>query len=398
MVFNKNDFPLLITYPELSYLDSAATTQTPQIVIDAMTAYYTQYNAQVYRGIYELAERATTAFEQARVAVAQYIGADPEEVIFTKGATESINLVAASWARHHLKKGDEIIISELEHHANLVPWIRLEQEIGIRLRYIPLTHNGTLDYDVYSSLLNRRTKLVSITHTSNVLGTKVNLPIIISQAQVLGAKVLVDATQAAGRERLKVQELGAEFVAFSGHKMLGPTGIGILYMASSIQDDVAPYEVGGGMVHSVGFHEVHWAQPPLRYEAGTPPIAQAIGLGAAVAYLQKIDAMQLQAEEARLCARIIEGLQSIPGIRILGPVEQLQKTGHLVSFVSDQVHAHDIAAYLDTKKVAVRAGNHCAQPLHKALGIDASVRVSLYGYTTDEDSDKLVEAMRTFSW
>ncbi len=397
MVFSKDDFPLLKRYPELSYLDSAATTQKPQVVIDAVNEFYTQYNAQVYRGIYVLAEQATERYESARSKVAQYVGASDDEIVFTRGATEGINLVASSWAAKKLKKGDEIIISELEHHSNLLPWMRLEQELGIVLKYIPLTKEGTLDYEAYSSMLSSKTKLVAITHTSNVLGLHVDLPLIISQAHQCGARVLVDATQAAGREHLKVQESKADFVAFSGHKMLGPTGIGVLYMARHMHDEVAPYELGGGMVYSVGFHEAQWAEAPLRYEAGTPPIAQAIGLGAAVDYLSKVDFDVLKKDQARLCTNIIEGLSEIPHIRILGPIEELKVSGHLVSFVSSKAHGHDIASYLDTEQICVRAGNHCTQPLHKVLGIDASVRISLYGYTSDADVDKVIRALQSFT-
>lgn len=396
MIFLKKHFPLLAKNESLAYLDNAATTQRPQMVLDAVNAYYTEYNAQVYRGIYGIAERATEVFEQARSKVAAYIGADEHEVIFTKGATESINLVAASWAARRLQPGDEIIITELEHHANLLPWMRLEQEKGIILKYIPLKEGGELNYDAFEEMITSRTKLVATTHTSNVLGIKVDLSRIVKGAHAVGAYVLVDATQAAGRERLQVHELGAEFVAFSGHKMLGPTGIGVLYMASRVHDEVAPYQLGGGMVHSVGFHEALWAEAPLKYEGGTPPIAQAIGLGAAVDYLVSCDFTELAAYESLLTTQLITGLSERPDIRILGSIERLKKEGHMVSFVSSQAHAHDIAAYLDTKGICVRAGHHCAQPLHKALGIDASVRISLYGYTTQEDVDRVISAMESF--
>ena len=397
MIFLKDDFPLLRNYAHLSYLDSAATTQKPQVVIDAVNEFYTHYNAQVYRGIYTLAEQATERYESARSKVAQYIGAADYEVVFTKGATEGINLVASSWAAKKLKKGDEIIISELEHHANLLPWMRLEKELGIVLKYIPIRKDGTLNYDIYFSLLSANTKLVAITYTSNVLGVHVDLSRIISQAKSYGARVLVDATQAAGRERLDVQQLKADFLVFSGHKMLGPTGIGVLYMASHMHDEVAAYELGGGMVYSVEFHEAQWAKAPFRYEAGTPPIAQAIGLGAAVDYLSAVNFDELKVDQARMCTNLIEGLTEIPHIKILGPLEELKVSGHMVSFVSSKAHAHDIAAYLDTKQICVRAGNHCTQPLHKVLGIDASVRISLYGYSSDDDISKVIEALRSFN-
>jgi cysteine desulfurase/selenocysteine lyase len=397
MIFSKDDFPLLKKHPTLSYLDNAATTQKPQCVIDAINTFYTEYNAPVHRGIYSLAEKATQLYEESRSKVAQYIGAADDEVIFTKGATESINLVAASWADQKLQKGDEIIITELEHHANLLPWMRLEHEKGIVLKYIPIKGDGMLDYDAYEQMITPRTKLVATTHTSNVLGVKVDLRRIIQVAHAVGARVLIDATQAAGRERLKVHELEADFVVFSGHKMLGPTGIGVLYCARHMHDEVAPYELGGGMVQSVGFHEAHWAKAPLKYEAGTPPIAQAIGLGAAIEYLEQVDFEALKKEEARLCARLIEGLSTISSIRLLGPLEELKESGHMVSFVSTKAHAHDIAAYLDRENICVRAGNHCAQPLHTVLDINATLRVSLYGYTAQLDIDRLVQALDSFS-
>ncbi len=393
MVFSKKDFPLLEAYPELSYLDSAATTQKPYQVIDAVTEFYKKSNAQVYRGIYELEERATEKYEASRKAIAQYCGASPQEIIFTQGTTEGINLIASSWAVQQLSSGDEIIISELEHHANILPWIRLEQERGVILKYIPLDAHGSLNYQAYKDMLSRKTKLVSIIHTSNVLGTHVDLPLIISHAKQVGARVLVDATQAAGREHLSLYNLGADFVAFSGHKMLGPTGIGVLYIAEHIQQEVVPYQLGGGMVDSVSFHDYEPAKPPLKYEAGTPPIAQVIGLAAAVNYLSEISFDQLRAQEARLCRRLIEGLEEIPSIRMLGPLDELKKQGHMVSFVSSKAHAHDLAAFLDKAHLCLRAGNHCAQPLHNALGIDASVRASFYGYTTDEDIDHLIKTL-----
>ncbi len=395
MIFPKRDFPIFSSHPSLSYLDSAATTQKPIVVIDTLNTFYREYNAQVYRGIYELAEQATERYEKARSSVAKFCGVTDEEIIFTKGATESINLVASSWATK-LSAGDEIIISELEHHANILPWLRLEKERGIVVKYIPLSKEGTLNYEAYKSMLTPQTKLVAITHTSNVLGTRVDLSLVISAAKEQGASVLVDATQAAGREHLKLGQLGADFVAFSGHKMLGPTGIGILYMRRSIQEEVAPYQLGGGMVNSVGFHDYEPTEPPIKYEAGTPPIAQAIGLDAAIQYLNGISFEELKKHEAKLCKRLIEGLKHLPSIEILGPLDQLAQSGHLVSFVSSKAHAHDIAAFVDRENICVRAGHHCAQPLHTSLGIDASVRASFYGYTQEEDIDRLIEVLGQF--
>ncbi len=393
MIFPKKDFPLFTIHKALSYLDNAATTQKPLEVIEALTTFYSTHNAPVHRGIYTLAEEATTQYEQARTSVAVYCGAQPDEIIFTKGATEGINLIASSWAAKQLVPGDEIIISELEHHANILPWLRLEAEKGCVVKYIPLHARGVLNYEAYAAMLTSKTKLVAVTHTSNVLGTQVDLPLIIAHAKAVGAKVLVDACQAAGRTHLVLNALGADFVVFSGHKMLGPTGIGVLYIARQVQPEVASYQLGGGMVQSVSFHDYQVAKAPLRYEAGTPPIAQAIGLEAAIHYLYRISFEELAQHEAALCARLLEGLTKLPSITILGPKEELARSGHMVSFVSSKAHAHDIAAFLDTKLICVRAGNHCAQPLHASLGIDASVRVSFYGYSSLDDVDRLLSAL-----
>ncbi len=396
MIFQKGDFPLFLAHPNLSYLDNAATTQKPQQVLRALETFASEQYAPVYRGIYKLAEDATELYEKARGSMARYCGADEEEIVFTKGATESINLIASSWAAQQLAPGDEIIISELEHHANILPWLRLEAERGVVVKYIPLSAQGNLNYAAYLEMLSSKTKLVSITHTSNVIGTRVDLPFIISHAKNSGAKVLVDASQAVGRERLELNTLGADFAAFSGHKMLGPTGIGVLYIARSLQHAVVPYQLGGGMVESVDFHSYKVGQPPLKYEAGTPPIIQAIGLAAAVHYLNNVSFKDLIRYEAKLCSYLIEGLKKLPSFRILGPVDELAESGHIVSFVSSKAHAHDIAAFVDRDNICVRAGNHCAQPLHTVLGIDASVRVSFYGYNTSDEVDHLLDVLAHF--
>jgi cysteine desulfurase/selenocysteine lyase len=396
MLFKKEDFPLLVSHKTLSYLDNAATSQKPFACIEAISRFYSEYNAPVHRGIYSLAEEATGRYEDARISVARYCGAHSDEIFFTKGATESINFIASSWASKMLKPGDEIIISELEHHANILPWLRLEAELGFIVKYIPTYAHGLLNYEAYGAMLTPRTKLVAITHTSNVLGTRIDLPFIIEQAKAVGAKVLVDACQAAGREHLSLNHLGADFVAFSGHKMLGPTGIGVLYIERNSQEEVSPYQLGGGMVQSVAFHGYELLKGPQRYEAGTPPIAQALGLEAAVTYLSQISFDELKKYEAALCKRLIEGLIKLPSVRVLGPLEQLAQSGHMVSFVSSKAHAHDIAAFLDTESICVRAGNHCAQPLHARLNIEASVRVSFYGYSSAEEVDRLLTLLWRF--
>ena len=392
-MFPQDDFPLFSVYPELIYLDNAATTQKPRLVVEALTRFYQESNAQVLRGIYELGERATEKYDSVRSLVARYCGALPHEIIFTRGATEGINFIASSWAAKNLKQGDEIILSVLEHHANILPWIELEQKLGIKVNYIPLTEDGLLDHEAYESMISSKTKLVSVTHTSNVLGTAVDLKRIIVFAHQVGAKVLVDATQAAGREYLQLRASGVDFAVFSGHKMLGPTGCGVLFISEGIQEQVAPYQLGGGMVHSVGFHDYTVARTPYRYEAGTPSIADSIALGAAIEYLMSFSFEALKKHEAALCARFIKGLQQIPHITILGPIEQLTQRGHMVSFMSSKAHAHDVAAFLDRRGICVRAGNHCAQPLHTLLGVAASVRSSFYGYTRETDIDRVLEAL-----
>ena len=396
LTYIRNDFPFFKNNKNLIYLDNAATTHKPQAVIEAISDFYARYNAPVHRGVYSLAEHATEMYEHARDTVASFIGAHSNEVIFTKGTTEGINFVASSWAEQNLKEGDEIILTELEHHSNILPWIRLEQTKKIVLKYIPITEHGQLDYQRYLELLSSRTKLVACTHTSNALGTRVDLNFIIMHAHAQGARVLVDAAQAAGREYLDVHELKADFVVFSGHKMCGPTGIGILYAAKHMHEQLVPYQMGGGMVYSVDFHEATYLKSPQRYEAGTPPIAQAIGLAETVRYLQNSLSFEvLKEHEARLSSQLIEGLLKIPAIRILGPVEELKTSGHMVSFVSEKAHPHDIAAYLDKQGICIRAGNHCAQPLHKRLGISGSLRASFYAYTTSADITALLAHLST---
>ncbi|MBA3954789.1 cysteine desulfurase [Candidatus Dependentiae bacterium] len=385
------DFPFFTKRPELTYLDNAATTQKPQAVIDAITNFYARDNAPVHRGIYTLAEEATVHYEQARSTIAHYLGALPQEIVFTGGTTEGINFVAYAWGQKNLHPGDEIIVSELEHHSNLVPWIRLCQEKQLVLKYIPVTPEGDLDYSAYADLLSTKTKLVACTAQSNALGTAVNLPAIIKPARAYGAKILIDAAQIVGRTPINLRELDIDFLVFSGHKMTGPTGIGVLYINKKIQEHVEPYQVGGGMVFSVGSDHATWLKSPAKYEAGTPPIAQALGLAAAFNYLHtQVDFEKLKEHEAELTRYALTELLQMPTIRVLGPQEQLAMQGHMVSFASTKYHAHDIAAYLDTYGICVRAGHHCAQPLHKKLGIESSTRLSFYLYTTQEEVERCI--------
>lgn len=389
----KKDFPFFTSNPDLVYLDNAATTHKPRAVIEALSEFYSRYNAPVHRGIYALAEQATESYERVRSRVACYIGAFDDEIIFTKGTTEGINFIVNAWAARILSPGDEVIITEVEHHSNSVPWILLEREKGIKVRYIPVREDGRLDYERYVALLTTRTKIVACTHTSNVLGMRTDLLFIIKHAHERGARVLVDAAQAAGREQLRVHELNADCLVFSAHKMGGPTGLGVLYIARSLQPEVQPYQTGGGMVHSVSAHDVTWAGVPARYEAGTPAIAEVYAFGETLAYLEALSFDALREHEATLCSLLLDALSTMPSLRVLGLPEELRRSGHMVSFVSNRAHAHDIAAFLDRKGICVRAGNHCAQLLHKRLGVDASIRASFYLYTTRSDVEKLIAAL-----
>lgn len=389
-MFDIKDFPIFKNR-NITYLDNAATSQKPQAVIDAISHFYAFDNAPVHRGIYKLAEDATIEYENARSKVATFINANSNEIIFTKSATEGINLVCDSWAKVHLKKGDIILVTELEHHSNLLPWIRLSNQLGLELKYIPINNEGLLDYQKFKDLLNPKVKLVACTATSNVLGTQIDINLITKLSHDIGAKVLIDAAQATAHMSINIQDLKPDFLVFSGHKMFGPTGIGVLFVSEDIIDKLEPCQVGGGAVLSVGNYDAKWAKAPYKFEAGTQGIAQAVGLSSAIDYINRnISFEQLQKYEADLCSFLINELQKIPKIKILGPIEQLKIKGHLVSFVFEGIHAHDIAAYLDNHNIAVRAGHHCAQPLHKKLDIDSSVRVSFCAYNNIQDIEKLI--------
>lgn len=391
----KKDFPLLqkkINHKDLIYFDNAATSQKPQVVIDAVNRFYETQNSTIHRAVYAFGEQATTLYEQARVSVADFINAHAHEVVFTKGATQSINAVATGWALAHLKSGDEILLTQMEHHANLLPWQQVALRTGAVLKFIPVLPDGTLDMSSLDYLISKKTKLVSCIHVSNALGTHNDIQLIITRAHAHGAKVLIDAAQSIAHQEIDVKKMGCDFLVFSGHKMLGPTGIGVLYIKKDLHEQMQPYEFGGGMVYEVDFTRASWAKAPHKYEAGTPPIAQAVGLSAAVEYIKKhIDFKKLAQHEAQLCAKLIAGLQKNPKIRILGPIEQLKQQGHLVSFVVEGMHAHDVAAYLSDYGICVRAGNHCAQPLANILQTGASVRASFYAYNTIPEVEKFLE-------
>ncbi|MCL4229842.1 SufS family cysteine desulfurase [Candidatus Dependentiae bacterium] len=397
-MISRSDFPLFkrpYFGRSLIYFDNASTTQKPQAVIDALIDFYSYRNANIHRGIYTLAEKATAQYEQVRKKVATYIGArDAVEIVFTSGTTAGINMAATSWVKGHLSAGDEILITQMEHHANLLPWQQLARTHNVTLKYIPVLADGTLEYVALDTLITSRTKFVSLVHVSHILGTHNDVELIIKRAHAVGARVMVDAAQSVPHQRINVTNMDCDFLTFSGHKMFGPTGVGVLYIKKELHDQIEPYQFGGGMVFDADYDRARWQPLPHRLEAGTPPIAQVIGLGAAIDYLCELNAEELQRHEASLCAQLIEGLDTLPRIRVLGPVKQLKKTGHLVSFVVDGMHAHDIAAYLDSFGICVRAGHHCAQPLAKKMNIDASVRVSFYAYNTHAEVDVLLDALR----
>jgi len=394
----RNQFPILCTSVNgkpLIYLDNAATTQKPRIVLDAMMEFYTTYNANIYRGAHSFGEQATSAYESARATVAQFIGADAQEIVFTRSTTESINFVAATWAAEHLVGGDEILLTELEHHANIVPWQELCRKKGTALRYIPVLPDGTLDLDQLPKLLSARTKLVAVCHVSNALGTCNDIATIIKQARSVGARTLIDAAQSVAHHALDVKALGCDFLAFSGHKIFGPTGIGVLFIKKELHDQVPPYQTGGGMVYEVDFHKASWLSAPMRYEAGTPPIAEAIGLKAALEFLGQFRPLNaLQEHEARLCSLFVNEAQKIKNLTFFGPIKALSDQGHLVSFNLEGVHPHDVAAYLNSDGIAVRAGNHCAQPLAKKMGITGSVRVSFAPYNTEQEVEAVIAVLK----
>ena len=394
------DFPILsqkINGYLIAPCDNASTTHKPQSVIDSIVQFYTTTNANIYRGIHLFAEQATAMYEDARSKVAHFIGAYSEEVIFTRGCTSGINFVAATWGDQHITAGDDIVVTELEHHANLLPWQRLVQKKGATLKFIPIFPDGSLDLSQLDSIITHKTKMVSIIHVSNAVGTHVDVAAIIARARAVGARILIDAAQSIAHQKINVHEMDCDFLVFSGHKVLGPTGIGVLYIKKELHDALPPYEVGGGMVNDVTRDTAIWTSAPHKFEAGTPPIAQAIGLGVAIDYLQRnIDFDDLQKYEAQLCERLIEGLSQFKQIKLLGPIAQLKQKGHVVSFFIDGHHSHDVAAFLDSRGVSVRAGHHCAQPFAKKLGYEASVRVSFYFYNTFEDVDRIIAAIQEF--
>jgi cysteine desulfurase / selenocysteine lyase len=392
----RRDFPILrqrIHGKPLVYLDNAATTQKPQAVLDALVHYYAEENANVHRGVHSLSGRATDSYEAARETVRRFVNAaDAKEIVFPRGTTEAINLVAQTYGRAHVGAGDEIVITEMEHHSNIVPWQILCEEKRAKLRVVPVTDAGELRFDEYERLLNERTKIVAVAHVSNVLGTINPIAEIVRLAQPRGIKVVVDGAQAVAHMPVDVQALGCDFYAFSGHKIFGPTGVGVLYGRKALLESMPVYQGGGGMIGRVTFERTTFADLPYKFEAGTPHIAGAIGLAAALDYLTTIGLERVESYEEALLSYATDALSEVPGLRLMGTAPA---KASVLSFVLGDVHPHDVGTILDREGVAVRAGHHCCQPLMARLGVPATARASLALYNTHEDVDALVAALRT---
>jgi cysteine desulfurase/selenocysteine lyase len=376
----------------LVYLDNAATTQKPQAVLDAIRDYYTQDNANVHRGVHLLSERATEAYEAARRRVQRFLNAaHSREIVFVRGATEGINLVAQTYGRRMVGAGDEIVITALEHHSNIVPWQMLCEERGATLRVVPIDDAGEVDEDAYDRLLGERTRLVAIAHVSNALGTVVPIERMIAQAHRQGVPVLIDGAQAVSHQRVDVRALDCDFYTFSGHKAFGPTGIGALYGRAELLERMPPFQGGGDMIKSVSFEGTVYNDLPYKFEAGTPHIAGAIGLGVALEYLEGLGLDRVAAHESALLARATQALSSLPDVRLVGTARH---KAAVLSFLVDGVHAHDVGTILDQEGVAVRAGHHCAQPLMRRLGVVGTARASFFVHTGVDDVLALVDALR----
>ncbi|MCB0032376.1 MAG: cysteine desulfurase [Anaerolineales bacterium] len=391
------DFPILsqeiYKQTPLVYLDSAASSQKPTAVIEAMNDYYRQYNANVHRGIHYLSETATNAYEGARDKVAAFINAPArEQIIMVRNATEGFNLLAFTWGRANLGPGDEVLITEMEHHANIVPWQLITEMTGSTLKYVSFTEDGHLDMAEVAQLLTVKTKIFSFTAASNVFGTINPVRQLVDMAHAVGAIAAVDAAQAVPHAAVDVQAWDCDFMAFSGHKMCGPTGIGVLFGKRDLLEAMPPFMGGGDMIRRVSMEKSTWNDLPYKFEAGTPAIAEGIGLGAAVDYLTELGMANVHAHEQMITNYALESLSEVPGLTILGPKAAAERGG-LVSFTVDGLHPHDIAQLLDEDGIAIRAGHHCAMPLHKKLGLGASARASFYLHTTREEVDKLIESL-----
>jgi cysteine desulfurase/selenocysteine lyase len=398
----REDFPILrerVHGHPLIYFDSAATSQKPRAVIDALRNFYEHDNANVHRGLHTLSSRATEAYENARQRVADYIGtANANEIIFTRGTTESINLVAQAWGGRFIREGDVILLTVMEHHSNLVPWQLLAERTGARLRFVPVLDDGTLDLEQIPSLLTPEVKLFAFTHVSNSLGTINPVADLCEKAHAVGALTLVDAAQSAGHMTIDVCEMGCDFLAFSGHKMCGPSGIGALYGRADILDSIPPWHGGGEMIVSVTLEKSSFKKPPHRFEAGTPNIAGAIGLAAAVDYIEQIGRPAIFEHDSQLAHYAAERIGELPGTRVFGPAEE---RGALVGFVMEAAHPHDLTTFADQYGLAMRGGHHCNQPLMRRFGVSGTTRASFYFYNTTEEIDRMIEilhrAVRFFS-
>ncbi|AUZ27773.1 cysteine desulfurase SufS [Bacillus cabrialesii] len=390
----REQFPILhqqVNGHDLVYLDSAATSQKPRAVIETLDKYYNQYNSNVHRGVHTLGTRATDGYEGAREKVRKFINAKSmAEIIFTKGTTTSLNMVALSYARANLKPGDEVVITYMEHHANIIPWQQAVKATGATLKYIPLQKDGTISLDDVRETVTSNTKIVAVSHVSNVLGTINPIKEMAKIAHDNGAVIVVDGAQSTPHMKIDVQDLDCDFFALSSHKMCGPTGIGVLYGKKALLENMEPAEFGGEMIDFVGLYESTWKELPWKFEAGTPIIAGAIGLGAAIDFLEEIGLDEISRHEHKLAAYALERFRQLDGVTVYGPEER----AGLVTFNLDDVHPHDVATVLDAEGIAVRAGHHCAQPLMKWLDVSATARASFYLYNTEEEIDKLVEALQ----
>jgi cysteine desulfurase/selenocysteine lyase len=400
----RKDFPIFTRTirdgKRLVYLDSGATAQKPQSVIDAEVDFYRLHNAAAHRGAHQLAEEATDLFEGARAKVAAFIGASVDEIVFTKSATESLNLIAyamgnaPSGNRFHLKAGDEIVVSQMEHHANLIPWQQLAARTGAALRWFDVTPEGRLDLSQISDLINAKTKVVALTHQSNVLGTINPMSEIATAAHAVGAVVVLDACQSVPHMKVDVSQLGVDFLTFSGHKTVGPTGVGIMWGRSALLEELPPFLTGGSMIADVSMTTATWAPAPAKFEAGVPNMAQAVGLGAAVDYLSAIGMDVIAQHEHMLTEDLLTKLLNISEVAVVGPLN-MESRGGAVSFTVAGIHPHDLGQFLDSQGIAVRTGHHCAWPLTRSLGVPATTRASLYLYNTIEDNDALIEGVQS---
>lgn len=392
---NKSDFPIFLSYPDLVYLDSAATSQKPREVIDAVREFYEKYNAPIHRSMYPLGDMATGRYEGVREKAAQFLGADVREVVFTKSATEAVNLVCFGWARHHIKEGDEIIVSLGEHHANFVPWQQFCFEKGIHIQFAPLDNNGVLRADSLLKFVGEKTKLVTFSLASNVTGSIFDAKDVIQKIREKNpnVKIVVDAAQAVGRIPVNFKELQTDFLACSGHKFYGPSGVGMLLIKKTVHPEMQPFLTGGGMIRTVSKEKTTFQEVPDIFEGGTPQAEAVIGLGAAIDYINACGIQNIRNHEMDLLSYALEKLNQCEGFHVMGPVDVTKRIG-VISFYHDSVHAHDIASILGEENICIRAGHHCAIPLHKELGIPATARMSFSLFTEPEDIDKTIKILK----